>query len=512
MTTAMLSNKVEAVFNGRNFGAPIMSDEIFNQNVPEGFRTLSIDLRELSALMKLEPKADLSRDEVIDAYRDDITLLSNRVHALEMCVTLAIRCSIKARKKKLNQWEDDQSDKEAQALWQVIQREIPPIGQQSLLRLDSDLAAKPPLEILSTLKQQLDTSIARIPYLFTCWLQLLVEKELIGLVEWMDIDVGRYHYFKRASEANELDRKTISTKTEDPTQPFGSRITYRDAHDITVHVRQFTERHVHHIVRGRIQNLEDYQEKVPLSVAELIDGIPKVIRPLIQIVSGEITHEQVIRRVEKDAVTVIHEEAVWKGSPAVTIGPFALAGWSSDDMYGQTRHYQGQKATSVSETEEDLGSLWKMILARFAGIAALATIMFFVVRHFDLDGHVEKQNQFEAYMASIGSTDFHEADQYDALALTGFSSDRIIFEAHHKSGGGGSNPHRIVLRREYETEGKKAPLVTEVGIYEFENPHGDIDLWPRFRIPAILHITKIDEEKWNREKDRITYAVSSRKE
>jgi hypothetical protein len=504
------NDRIEATLGGRTFGTPTLGNDVFEQDVPEVFRSLALDLQDRSALLALQASVELTRDNVIEAYRADITLLGERVGALEKCVLLAIRCSIFPRHRANQLARRDDFQKEADRLWQEIQQEVPSMGRQSLLRLDSDLAAKQPVHILDTLQRQFKASVRRIPQLFACWLQLLVEKELIGLIEWTDVDVGRYHYFKRARQEDTLREHVVSDSVEhDPSQLFGSRNIYRTVIDKTARIRHFSERHVHHIVRSRADSLEEYSQKVPSYVADLIDGLPAFMRPLCEIVSGDITHEEIVRWTAKDEVSIIRDESVWKGSPALALGGiFALAGWSSDDMRGETRHFSSQKVREkMQEGKREL-----LALAVIVGLlmAMLAGFITWVV-HNQSDAAAAAQEEYQSYQDTIPrGLRTYKATQFEPLALQG-DSDPVLFGHAHEVMYGDKR-WKLTLQRGVMPEKPLYVATFDVPSHNYVGAYGDVDLMPRLGVPATLHVLGIEGGRFTSDSSVLKYKITYRKD
>lgn len=509
-------NTLEVALHGRTFGKQRLENDVFD-DVPESFRSLSIGLKQRSALFALQPVDGLTRDQVIDAFRTDLELIDEHVEALNTCVRLAILCSIRAHDpKKSHDYEDQRKmEEDVRRLWYELCQEIPPLGQQSLLRLDSDLAAKSAVQILEQLQHQFDASMRRIPQIFVCWLQLMAEKEMIGVVEWTDVDVGRYHYFKRERDEKELDRsKEDYLIDEDPSQPFGSRRTYRTIVNSTVRLRNFFERHVHHIVRGRIDNLEEYGQKVPCYVADLIEALPPLVRPMCEIVSGDIVHEEIVRRTDTK-VYVVRDESVFKASPAVTIGgAFTLAGWSSDDMKKEdaTRYYEGQKAkeTFLKLESRQLRRSYVIGVLVLAAVAALLTPIVLWCIESQNAAVAAAQREYDNYQQTIPQgLRGHEVMQFQRLVLEG-DTDPILFGNASRSSH--SVTWSLTLQRGQKPEKPQYVAHYEVPYHDHVGAYGDVDLMPQLGVPATLHVIGIDKGRSMYDPVTLRYKITLRKD
>ena len=66
---------------------------------------------------------------------------------------------------------------------------------------------------------------------------------------------------------------------------------------------------------------------------EFLNAVPVWLRTCLQIVDGQMTMEEVLRRKTSEG-TVIESEvrAVYRYCPGVLLAPFNLIGWSADDL------------------------------------------------------------------------------------------------------------------------------------------------------------------------------------
>lgn len=491
-TKAIPSDQIEATLEGRMFGMGSVGNETYQQETPEALRVLAIQLKEQSQLLSLAANRELEKRRVYDAYKHDLQLLRERVTGFENCVKEATRASIVATKEVT--W--DQARSQTKKLWEQLKGEIPSVGRQPLLLLDHQLAAQPAADILSTLQKRFEQGVDKVLLLVTCWLHLLVEHELVGLVEWTDYDVARYHYFVHDQRQETLKEERRQTVDVDESQPLGQQTTYATVRDRTVRTQRYLERHVHHIVDAAVHDLETYPRRVPARVAEFLNtGVPDWLRPLLQIVSGEITTEEIIRRKTNDQTAVESTiESVIKSSPAVTIGNFALVGWSSDDLCGgDAKFYQCQDARVKEHQQMLRTAAWGTPVVAFI-IVAVAGLIILGINSYK----ASCQERHDAYVAGLGNVAIHETLQGNSLQISGvrvpivFSgiqvpSNDISFAQHNDPGG----DERLSAFR----------------TYRLPDNYGDIDLGPDFGVLARVHIISYVQGRAG-ELSMIRYAVT----
>lgn len=493
--TAIASDRIEVTMSEHVFGTGHISAEAFVQDFPEALRVLAISLNEKSRLLQLAVPAEgeLAKQTVYDAYKDDLELLTKRVSEFEQCVKNAVRCSIVARNELANQSD---IEIETKRLWADLTAQIPPIGQKPLLLLDYKLAAQDAQCILSTLQERFQQGVTHVLRLFTWWLHLLVECEFVGLVEWTDVDVARYHYFLRQRSASTLKEEQKQKVKVDPSQPAGQRTTYTNTTERTIRRQDFQEHHVHHIVNARVWDLEEYPDPVPYRVVEFLNEVPGWLRPLLQIVSGDITTEEVLRRNTSDR-TVVESEitSVYKASPAVTLGDFALMGWSADDLKQGACHYHRQKAKHT-HLRKTLYNIAPAAAGIIGGILVVSILGFTLVTGAKMDA----TKRFDAYVASLDAAsplvttkagyplqlEGQDVPVFFAgfQRVTGSNSIVTLTRAEPASGGTAMNVHKIAIP-----------------VSEWGRQYGNINFGPEFGIFAILNIVEATP-------DHLTYKVT----
>lgn len=353
MDSPMHRGVISVDLNGRKFGvSTLVVGEKFAQEVPDvgAFRELAAGLRQRSALLGITTASEvLIKDEIYDAYARDLTLLKSAIADCDECVRAAVRASV------ITGGDKRTAEERAVKTWEFLQGAIPPVGATQLIRLSHIRAAKPAPELLDALKEDFGFAVERVMKHLAGWLQVLVEEELVGLVEWTaDLDVCRYHFFRHEVTERVLGRERREEHVFDPAKRLGERNERRVVEERRILREQFRERHVHHIVRAKLHRLGEYPEPVPAHVAEFLDAVPDLFRQHLHIVDGTITMEEVLRRrigaSEEVEVEVIE---TYKYSPGVIFGPFNLIGWSADDLRGKIVLYRDQReARAVGRAAE----------------------------------------------------------------------------------------------------------------------------------------------------------------
>jgi len=301
------------------------------------FSELAMSIRHQSALLAMKEMA--TKEQIYRAYTQDLALLQRYHREFEACVQAAIRCSIMAgdgiARQKRERYDET---------WQLLKSQMPSATMTLLIAFPYTRAALPMPRLLAEIQNEFNRGVEQILKPLANWLHVLVENEFIGLVEWGDLDVCRYHYFKHEMTKEVMMEQKRRERSFDPTQPYGSRTQITLIRDRHIRQRQFRERHVHHIIRAKLHRLEEYPVPVPKYVATFIDAIPTSLQPHVHIVEGTITMEEVLRRQIGEEQFVKSEVlSVDKYSPGVLFGHFNLIGWSGDDIKSGSVFYAIQR-------------------------------------------------------------------------------------------------------------------------------------------------------------------------
>lgn len=290
------------------------------------FNEIRAILRQQSALLAIGEIS--SKKPVYTAYATDLQMLKRYQEDLEKLIQNAVRFSIICHGRNRDQ------ERRWETTWEILFAQMPTQATALLMDLPYTRAALPVSQLLTELKQEFDRGIGMVLNPFAEWLDLLTGLEFIGLVEWSDINVCRYHFFRHEiteEVIGQRERKEVHTY---PSRPFGSRNEALIIRDRDIRRRQFQERHVHHIVEAKLYRPEEYLFRVPRNVAMFMDAIPKSLITHIRIVEGTITKEEVYRhQVAEENLVRSDVLSVTKYSPGILFCQrYNLMGWSGDDL------------------------------------------------------------------------------------------------------------------------------------------------------------------------------------
>ncbi len=479
------SDRIDVELHGRRYG--VESDELpanqrFTQDLPEVFRELAVQLRQQSKLLDLDAGLEPAKPAIFAAYAEDLTLLKRYLEEFEACVKNAIRCSIKG-----SPTSSIDVDDKVKKTWAELRKQIPPLGRAPLLELPASRAAKPAPQLLLELQTEFGFGVERVLRLMTYWMQLLVEQEFVGLVEWTDLDVAKYHYFRHDHTEQTLRDDSKTEHEFDPSQPIGEQNRERTTRRRVIRTSRFRERHVHHIVAAQLHRLLDYPQPVPPRIREFLESVPSWLRPKLQIVEGQITMEEQIRRQVGESVRVETEIiSEYKYSPGVLLGYFNLLGWSATDLRQEgTSFFRGQTASGVARRQHRQRMLRESALWIIGVLAVISPVTFFIVK----DGQ-NRERKRQAYVAEHSVLPVMTVAKGSPLVLPSGLRMPVYFAGRMQSSSG--DFALAAMRESADSTSMALP-----GHYWFDltnDQYGDVDLGPTFGLFFRLHVLGMTEK------------------
>jgi hypothetical protein len=470
-------NTATLELNGRSYGADLQAESAHSKYVQKPLQALTPlieKLRSSSRLLQLTLDTTPDKRVILDAYTADLALLQTYQQQFELCMQLAIQCSL--RMEGVN----------TKVAWAELQVEMPAIAKEPLIEYSFIRAAKPIETLLDELQAEVIISIDRLLLRMSWYLQMIAEAEFFGVIEWSAPDICRYNYFQHEITQKTSQSVPTQTRSYDETKELGQRNRVVTRWVETILHSRISERHVHHVVEARQYGLPEYPNMVPPNVATFLNGVPVWLRPLLQIVDGTITMEEKIRT-RVDEHTQTHEKiSISEYSPAVLIGDIALIGWSGVDLRNKGGQNYGYQA-SVTKSSR-LFTRWGTTIGvlAFWVIAAIVGSMVYAFIIGRIATETKKRTaEYENYIVSH-TTNVITTHRYNLLPIPGNNEWRF-------SGGGYDVRDGSIFFTKLAAEPQTGTDATLVGIgLPLVNPsrsgYGDVDLQPIVNIPATLHV------------------------
>lgn len=186
----------------------------------------------------------------------------------------------------------------------------------------------------------------------------LVEKEVVGLVEWANPQACELFYFKRVIIQRQASRVVRDGESRTEWMRGGTRIvTQRSEHAAGEdEIRQ--ARHEHSLHHAAAVPLDEIRTPIPQEFHEMMRNIPNWLRPAMRLITG-VQFRGKIQEIEVDRKTWKHvrplparEEIRIHVDPVLALGPLVFAGWGEEHQAAENERLDAetrQRQTAVIE-------------------------------------------------------------------------------------------------------------------------------------------------------------------
>ena len=201
------------------------------------------------------------------------------------------------------------------------------------LDLGPDTLRLAPAGRLKALQAQYKADVESLKVGVAVWLHVLAESEYVCLIDWLNPNAVRYHFFRMESTSKELSRDR-----HDPGMSLkGRHVTTT----VTSKTEVISERRAHTVVNAKSYKLEEFLGRVPDRIARLVNDMPPEVRQFATIIGGTVTQEEVARRTASSKIETT-KTSVWVDDPAVALfDTFAIAGYGGTTAESAQSVYAG---------------------------------------------------------------------------------------------------------------------------------------------------------------------------
>lgn len=274
--------------------------------------------------------------------------------------------------------------------------------------LDGNVASKTESDLREQLSHALRAAVHQFVENFFAMLARLVDRQLVGLVEWLPNHCCSYHFFKQVviQENEGATRRVNESTSKDPELAFtseriGTRTTTVTKGKGTHHHR--LARHEHTVINAVRTSIRNTRVVMPPQVEALLEQVPEWLYPFVAIIDGDIVRERIIERetkVEHWQDVVIQDEPIYGCEPGVIIGPYVLTGWGPREVAAEQGRRSAQRASAeLVQTQQVVA--WRAPC--FAAAAAAMAILALVLLAGSLRGHGGSLLTLLATGAAIGA-------------------------------------------------------------------------------------------------------------
>jgi len=243
--------------------------------------------------------------------------------------------------------------------------------------IDARLVSRPVAEVRQRLEQALDNAVREFCSQFFELLARCVDRELMGLVEWLPNNCCSYHFFKRVviQENEGSSRQVRETQFQRVTerdratgrQIIGKR-TIEETRGQGRHYHRCA-RHQHDVMNAIHTTIGNSKVAMPPPVVRLCESVPDWLAPFVQVIDGTIFRERIVERdmgVASWKDVQSHDEPIIGCEPGIIIGHFVLTGWGPREVKAEMLRRDSVKVEAAANARINLAKL------RFPALIAIA--------------------------------------------------------------------------------------------------------------------------------------------
>lgn len=279
--------------------------------------------------------------------------------------------------------------------------------------LDARTVSLPVETLREKLSVPLRSAVDDFSIQFFEMLAKLVDRELVGLVEWLPNQCCSYHFFRRIViqenhgggvrrvEESRFDR--IAERDPVTGRQIVGKRTVTTVAGSGVHYHRFA-RHEHEVMNAVATTIKDSRVVMPPQVERLIGKIPDWLYPFVKVIDGDIFRERIIEREQKVSSwedVQIRDEPIIGCEPGVIIGPYVLIGWGPREVATELQRRQDvQRGTEL----ENIIRVARSRTVVFTAAAAVLSVSAMLFLDMSMRGMATGFLTFATTTAAIGST------------------------------------------------------------------------------------------------------------
>ncbi len=449
METADLLQAVELKQEGRIYGVPYETPQWRTQQepAPEIGQIFLEDIKERSAILALSNTS--TRQQVFEAYAADVDALTQRrqeadAFMLDVVICAMERFHVSAEKQK----------QEIALLRSLLE----PLGIAPEICLTAERCSMPVPELVEWIQIEFYREIDKIARRIAATLDHLAEHNVVGLLEWKDTDICKFHYFTWNTQHAE---KTIETSMTGDIFAWNT---------VTTKIENVTRlnriRHTHHVVNAGMHTVHDYARPMPPRVRALLKKAPPWLAPHLVVVDGTETLTERVTCFAGEQASV-RTESVTRYDPAIELGRFVFAGWNESDLLPEPRvsFFTRIKQSWLPKVLQLLMVIFVLELVYLASVLVIPK---------------SESRSYQDYLTSLPRQTLHVTSRQGAIELPTYP---YVFL------GGTPNGDGVRLRGSLGSGNKEPGNNISIKLNRFRDElYGDINLRKLEGIPFIVHV------------------------
>ena len=274
--------------------------------------------------------------------------------------------------------------------------------------LDARIVSLPVEALEERLSGPLRAAVNDFSVQFFEMLAKLVDRELVGLVEWLPNNCCSYHFFRRIviqenrGRDQHIEEQRFNSTSERGLATGSQIVGKRKVTTVAgsgAHYFRFA-RHEHEVMNAVATTIKDSQVVILPPVERLIRTIPDWLYPFVKVIDGQIFRERIIEREHKVSSwedVQVRDEPIIGYEPGVIIGPYVLTGWGPREVAAElTRREEVQRQAKADEAFRVAAHRTTL----FAWAAVVLTVVSLVLLLLAMKG---AETGFLVFMTTIGA-------------------------------------------------------------------------------------------------------------
>lgn len=216
--------------------------------------------------------------------------------------------------------------------------------------LTADLMPQPLPVVQRAVQNWLTTATQGMASQFVLALHRLVERDVVGFIEWTDERICKLHYFRHTI----IQGRTTTEKSSTVRRVRPNTLTIEETERQRTRTRHTVERHDHHVMNAEARTLDQTQFPIPEKYSDLITRMPEWLRPHVRVLEGELFLERVAERlIREDQWESQHTvRQTIKIDPAIVLGHYVLAGWGQAEVERETHRRLREQTAEARPVEK----------------------------------------------------------------------------------------------------------------------------------------------------------------
>ncbi len=281
-------------------------------------------------------------EDMVRSYAGSLQVLSNRHQEVADLLWAVSACSLKIDVKETGGAVVDRDGVQQKFRSRRYEQAAHPEFKPDQT-LKAPLLKRPLEQVYAELTKSLERSCHRVVQDAFDSLDRLVDRSVVGLIEWTAPTLCLFHYFSELSDYRASRTVDHETDWDDDWEDGQRGVTTTTVRHEEVESR-VRRRHEHHLMEAKAVALPAKEVVVPADVQSVIDSIPTWLRPESNIVTGTQFRGDVVEQRHKDHVwlkeKVVERQIETYDDPAVTLDRFVLTGWGEEEILVENQRRQ----------------------------------------------------------------------------------------------------------------------------------------------------------------------------